>query len=655
MSTATAIETRGFQAEVKQLLHLMIHSLYSNREIFLRELVSNASDASDILRFEAIADEKLLESEPDLEIRIDFDSDARTISVTDNGIGMSRDEVTQQLGTIAKSGTAEFIKELSDDSRDEANLIGQFGVGFYSSFIVADKVEVFTRRAGAPADEGVHWLSDGQGEYTIETVNRPERGTRVLLHLKEDAVEFAEDFRLRSLIRKYSDHIAFPILMPAVVSNGLDEKSEADLEAEGKDPKDKDPQDKNAGPTFEKVNTATALWMRPRTKITNEEYQEFYKHIAHDFQDSMLWSHNRVEGKREYTSLLFIPARPPFDLWNRESPRGLKLYVQRVFIMDDADQFLPLYLRFIRGVVDSNDLSLNVSRELLQHDETVEAIRGALTKRVLDMLTKLAADDSEKYQAFWNEFGNVIKEGPGEDPSNKEKISSLLRFSTTHTGNDLKDQSLADYIGRMKEGQDKIYFVTADSFRAAASSPHLEVFKKKDIEVLLLGDTIDEWLMGHLRDYESLSLRDIRRGELDLGTDDDDSAKDKKTDDEAGEYDAFLARVREHLDSEVDQVRLTDRLTDSPACLAIGEYDMGEQMKRIMEAAGQTVPDSRPTFEINVDHPLIQRLQNETDDQRFEDLTRVLFDQASLSEGRQLADPGSYVQRLNRLLVDFNA
>jgi molecular chaperone HtpG len=649
MSTATASETRGFQAEVKQLLHLMIHSLYSNREIFLRELVSNASDAADKLRFEAIADEKLLESEPDLEIRIDFDSEARTISITDNGIGMSRDDVTQQLGTIAKSGTAEFIKELSSESKNDANLIGRFGVGFYSSFIVADKVEVLSRRAGAPADEGVHWSSDGEGEYTVETVDRPERGTRVLLHLKEDAAEFAEDFRLRSLIRKYSDHIAFPVLMPAVVSDALDEEDEA------KDPEVEDAQDKKTGQAFEKVNTATALWMRPRTKITDEEYQEFYKHIAHDFQDAMLWSHNRVEGKREYTSLLFIPSRPPFDLWNRESPRGLKLYVQRVFIMDDADQFLPLYLRFIRGVVDSNDLSLNVSRELLQHDETVESIRGALTKRVLDMLTKLAADDSEKYQAFWNEFGNVIKEGPGEDPSNKEKIAALLRFSTTHTGEDLKDQSLADYIGRMEEGQDKVYFVTADSFKAAASSPHLEVFKKKGIEVLLLGDSIDEWLMGHLRDFEGLSFRDIRRGELDLGGNDDDAAKDKESEDGAGEYEGFLARVREQLSNEVEQVRVTDRLTDSPACLAIGEYDMGEQMKRIMEAAGQTVPDSRPTFEINVDHPLIQRLQNESDDQRFGDLTRVLFDQASLSEGRQLADPGSYVQRLNRLLVELSA
>jgi molecular chaperone HtpG len=645
MSTATASETRGFQAEVKQLLQLMIHSLYSNREIFLRELISNASDAADKLRFEAIANEKLLEDQPDLEIKVDFDSDARTISISDNGIGMSRDDVTEQLGTIAKSGTAEFIKELSSDSKTDANLIGQFGVGFYSTFIVADKVEVFTRRAGAPADEAVHWESDGEGEYTVETVTRAERGTEVVLHLKEDAVEFAEDFRLRSLIRKYSDHIAFPVLMPAVVPDQTGEESESGAEESS---------EKDATPALEKVNTATALWMRPRGKVSDEEYQEFYKHISHDFQDATIWSHNRVEGKREYTSLLFLPSHPPFDLWNRESPRGLKLYVQRVFIMDDADQFLPLYLRFIRGVVDSNDLSLNVSRELLQDDENVGAIRGALTKRVLDMLAKFAADDKEKYQSFWNEFGNVIKEGPGEDPSNKDKIAGLLRFATTHTGTELKDQSLADYIGRMKDGQDQIYFVTADSFKAAASSPHLEVFKKKGVEVLVLGDAIDEWLMGHLRELDGHSFRDIRRGELDLGGEETDAdASEADSDDSA--HEAFLTRVQDRLDGEVERVRLTDRLTDSPACLAIGEYDMGEQMKRIMEAAGQQVPDSKPTFEINFSHPLIQRLQSETDDQRFEDLTRVLFDQASLSEGRQLADPGSYVQRLNRLLVELSA
>lgn len=635
MTTSTASETLGFQAEVKQLLHLMIHSLYSNREIFLRELISNASDAADKLRFEAIADEKLLEGSPELQVQIEFDPDARTISVSDNGIGMNRDEVVQQLGTIARSGTAEYLKEMSSDSRPDANLIGQFGVGFYSSFIVADRVDVFTRRAGAASEDGVHWSSDGQGEFSVEAIDRPERGTRVLLHLREDAAEFADDFRLRSLIRKYSDHIAFPVLMPAIT----DKES-------GEDDKDKEPE------KLETVNTAKALWTRPRSEISDQEYQEFYKHIAHDFQDSLIWSHNRVEGKREYTSLLFIPARPPFDLWNRESPLGLKLYVQRVFIMDDAEQFLPLYLRFVRGIVDSNDLSLNVSRELLQQDATADSIRSALTKRVLDMLAKLAVDDPEKYQGFWDEFGRVVKEGPAEDPSNNEKIAGLLRFSTTHSGQEKQDQSLADYVSRKKEGQDKIHYVTADSFNAARSSPHLEVFRKEGIEVLLLGDPIDEWLMGHLREFDGMEFRDVRRGELQLG-DTDDQQQDKDSDD--GEHKKFLDRLREQLADEVQEIRITDRLTDSPACLAIGEYDMGTQMRRIMEAAGQSVPDSKPIFEINLDHPLIQQLEGESDDQRFGDLTKVLFDQASLADGRQLSDPGAYVQRLNRLLLELSS
>ncbi len=642
MSTATASETHGFQAEVKQLLHLMINSLYSNREIFLRELVSNASDAADRLRFEAIADESLLENQPELEIRIDFDAEARTLSVIDNGIGMSRDETVQQLGTIARSGTADFLKAMSGDVRKDANLIGRFGVGFYSAFIVADRIEVSTRRAGLPAEEGVHWSSDGQGEFTVETIERLERGTQILLHLKEDASEFASEFRLRDLIRKYSDHIAFPIVMV---------KPSA---AQAADKSDEDKAGDDAATETEKINTATALWARPRSEISDEEYKEFYKHIVHDFQEPMLWSHNRVEGKREYTSLLYLPSHASFDLWNRESPRGLKLYVQRVFIMDDAEQFLPLYLRFVRGIVDSNDLSLNVSRELLQQDTIVEAIRSALTKRVLEMLARLAKNDPEKYQVFWNEFGNVIKEGAGEDPANREKIVELLRFATTHAGEALQDQSLADYVARKQEGQSKIYFITADRFKAARSSPHLEVFRKKGIEVLLLGDTIDEWFMGHLGEYEGMTFRDIRRGELDLGDTAaamDDDQKDKGKHDD-GEHKAFLDRVRAQLNDEVEAVRLTDRLTDSPACLALGEYDMGVQMRRIMEAAGQTVPDSKPIFEINVDHPLIRRLEKEDDEQRFEDLTRVLFDQASLSEGRQLADPGGYVQRLNRLLVE---
>jgi molecular chaperone HtpG len=635
MSKETTSETLGFQAEVKQLLHLMIHSLYSNREIFLRELISNASDAADKLRFEAIADEGLLEESPELRILVDFDADARTISVSDNGIGMSREEVVQQLGTIARSGTAEYLKQMSGESRPDANLIGQFGVGFYSSFIVADRVDVFTRRAGTPSEEGVHWSSDGQGEFTVESVDRAERGTTVTLHLRDDATEFAEDFRLRSLIRKYSDHIAFPVMMPAVAREDSEE-----------------PRDEEESAETETVNTAKALWTRPRAEISDSEYQEFYKHIAHDFQDPLIWSHNRVEGKREYTSLLFIPARSPFDLWNRESPRGLKLYVQRVFIMDDAEQFLPLYLRFVRGIVDSNDLSLNVSRELLQQDATVESIRSALTKRVLDMLTKLASEDPEKYQAFWDEFGRVIKEGPAEDHANREKIAGLLRFSTTHTGQEKQDQSLADYVARKKERQDKIHYVTAESFKAAQSSPHLEVFRKQGIEVLLLGDPVDEWLMGHLGEFDGMEFRDIRRGEFQLG--EADEQKDEKDEDDSGQKE-FLDRLREQLKDEVEDVRTTERLTDSPACLAIGEYDMGTQMRKIMEAAGQSVPDSKPIFEINLDHPLIRRLGEESDDQRFEDLTKVIFDQASLADGRQLSDPGTYVQRLNRLLLELGA
>lgn len=634
MTTATASETLGFQAEVKQLLHLMIHSLYSNREIFLRELISNASDAADKLRFEAIADEKLLEDETAFKIRIDVDSEARTISVTDNGIGMSRDEVIQQLGTIARSGTGEYLKAMSDDSKKDANLIGQFGVGFYSAFIVAEKVEVFTRRAGSPEEEGVHWISDGDGEFTVEAIDRAERGTTVLLHLREDAAEFADNFRLRNLVSKYSDHIAFPVEMKAEPLPTDDESEEETA----------------AVPEYETVNTAKALWTRPRGEISEEEYFEFYKHIAHDFQEPLLWSHNRVEGKREYTSLLYLPAKAPFDLWNREAPRGLKLYVQRVFIMDEAEQFLPLYLRFVRGIIDSNDLSLNVSRELLQQDATVEAIKGALTKRVLDMLGKLASGEPEKYQAFWDEFGRVIKEGPAEDFANKEKIAGLLRFATTHTGNEKQDQSLADYVSRMQEDQEKIYYVTADSHKSASASPHLEVFRKKGIEVLLLSDPIDEWVMGHLSEFDGKELRDIRRGELDI----EDRDKEDTDEQDEEEHKAFLDRLREQLKDEVEAVRQTDRLTDSPACLAIGEFDMGAQMRKILEASGQAIPESKPIFEINIEHPLIARLESEQDEQRFGDLAAVLLDQARLSEGQQLEDPGAYALRLNRLLLELS-
>lgn len=626
-------QTMGFQAEVKQLLHLMIHSLYSNKEVFLRELISNASDAADKLRFEGISNPDLLENNPEFEIRVDFDKDAGTISVTDNGIGMSRDDVVEQLGTIARSGTAEFLNQLTGDQRQDAALIGEFGVGFYSSFVVADRVEVYSRRAGLSPTEGVHWESDGEGEFTIEPVEIAARGTRVLLHLRKDEQEFADPYRLRTLIRKYSDHIAFPVKMPV--------EQVAEEQDQGKQDED------------ETVNAATALWVRPRTEISEDEYKEFYKHISHDFNDPIVWGHNKVEGKREYTSLIYIPPKAPLDLWNREAPRGLKLYVQRVFIMDDADQFLPLYLRFVRGVIDTNDLSLNVSRELLQQDANVEAIRTALTKRVLDMLSRLAKDEPEKYQGFWDEFGRVLKEGPGEDFANREKLAKLFRFSTTHTNSENQDQSLEDYIGRKTDGQDKIYYIASDGFNAAKSSPHLEIFREKGIEVLLFGDPIDEWFIGHLGEFEGLQFRDITRGELDLA-DVKEEESDRNKDQQADEHKELLERLQKELDGKVAEVRLTRRLTDSPACLVLGEFDMGAQMRRLMEASGQAVPPALPIYELNPDHPLIHRLADESDVQRFEDLARVLFDQASLAEGRQPEDPGAFVQRLNRLLLDLS-
>jgi len=633
MSAETAqaggTETRGFQAEVTQLLHLMIHSLYSNREIFLRELISNASDAADKLRFEAIANPGLLESDTELAIRIACDPDAGTVSISDNGIGLSRDETVQQLGTIARSGTAEFLSSLSGDQKKDARLIGQFGVGFYSAFIVAHQVEVYTRRAGLLPEQGVHWVSDGEGEFTVADIERPERGTTVVLHLRDDAKEFAEDLRVRTLIRKYSDHIAFPVLMKPAA-----------------------PADADDSPAEEAVNTARALWTRPRSEIEDDEYREFYKHIGHDFEDPLVWSHNKVEGKREYTSLLYLPGRPPFDLWSRDAPRGLKLYVQRVFIMDDADQFLPLYLRFIRGVVDSSDLSLNVSRELLQQDDNVDAMRSALTKRALDMLAKLAKDDPEKYQQFWAGFGRVLKEGPAEDPDNRDKIAGLLRFATTASDGEAADQSLADYLDRKQPDQDQIYYITADSYAAAKSSPHLEVFRKKGIEVLLLSDPIDEWLMGHLGEYAELALRDVRRGKLEF---DAEPAADDAAAAGPDDHQALVERVKAHFGERVAEVRATDRLTESAACLALGEYDMGEQMRKIMAATGQSLPDSKPVLEINPEHALVSRLAAEGDEQRFGDLAEVLFDQAQLADGRQLDDPGAFVQRLNRLLLDLSA
>ncbi|XEG70390.1 molecular chaperone HtpG [Pseudomonas sp. abacavir_1] len=632
MSVETQKETLGFQTEVKQLLHLMIHSLYSNKEIFLRELISNASDAADKLRFEALAKPELLEGGAELKIRVSFDKDARTVTLEDNGIGMSREEVIAHLGTIAKSGTADFLKNLSGDQKKDSHLIGQFGVGFYSAFIVADKVDVFTRRAGAPASEGVHWSSKGEGEFEVATVDKPERGTRIVLHLKDGEDEFADGWRLRNVIKKYSDHIALPIELP----------------------KEQHGEDAPAETEWEVVNRASALWTRPRTEIKDEEYQEFYKHIAHDFENPLSWSHNKVEGKLEYTSLLYVPGRAPFDLYHREAPRGLKLYVQRVFIMDQAEQFLPLYLRFIKGVVDSNDLSLNVSREILQSGPVIDSMKSALTKRVLDMLEKLASNDPEAYKGFWKNFGQVLKEGPAEDFANKEKIAGLLRFSSTSDESGEQSVSLADYLGRLKEGQDKIYYLTGESYAQVKSSPHLEVFRKKGIEVLLLTDRIDEWLMSYLSDFDGKAFVDVARGDLDLGS--LDSEEDKKAQEEVAKAkEGLVERLKAALGEEVAEVRVSHRLTDSPAILAIGEADLGLQMRQILEASGQKVPESKPIFEFNPAHPLIEKLDAEPDEDRFGELAHILFDQAALAAGDSLKDPAAYVRRLNKLLVELSA
>ncbi|WGL17857.1 molecular chaperone HtpG [Microbulbifer bruguierae] len=630
-------EKHGFQTEAKQLLHLMIHSLYSNKEIFLRELVSNASDAADKLRFEALSKPELLAEDPDLRIRIEFDKDAGTLTIADNGIGMSRDEVIENLGTIARSGTASFMQNLTGDQKKDAHLIGQFGVGFYSAFIVADKVDVFTRRAGSDASQGVHWECNGEADYSVESVEWPSRGTRVVLHLKDEAKEFADSWRLRSIIKKYSDHIAIPVEM-------LKEAMPTGEEGEDESAK---------APEFEAVNAAQALWTRPRSELKSEEYKEFYKHISHDFDDPLTWSHNRVEGKLDYTSLLYIPARAPFDLYQRDAARGLKLYVQRTFIMDDAEQFLPLYLRFVKGVLDSNDLPLNVSREILQKDQNTDAIKSALTKRVLDMLDKLAKKDVDQYQTFWDLFGTVLKEGPAEDFSNKEKIAKLLRFATTHTDSAKQDQSLEDYVGRMKDGQKHIYYVCADNFATAKSSPYLEVFRKKGIEVLLLTDQVDEWFVGHMHEFDGKQFQDVAKGALDLGDaeNDDDKAEREKVEKESG---ALVERVKEVLAERVEDVRATTRLVDSPACLVASEQDMGLQMRRILEQAGQKLPDAKPIFELNPGHPLVQRLDQEQDEDRFADLTNILLDQANLAAGNQLADPADYVRRLNALLLELN-
>ena len=632
MTTETRKETLGFQAEVKQLLQLMIHSLYSNKEIFLRELVSNAADAADKLRFEALKDPKLLEEDPSLRIRIGFDADARTITIDDNGIGMSRDEAVAHLGTIAKSGTGEFLRALSGDQKKDANLIGQFGVGFYSAFIVADRVDVFSRRAGLPASEGVHWSSAGEGDFEVATVDKAERGTRIVLHLKEGEEGFADGWKLRGIIKKYSDHVGLPIEMP----------------------KEHHGEDKPAAPEWEAVNKASALWTRPKAEIKDEEYTEFYKHIAHDFTDPVAWSHNKVEGKLEYTSLLYVPGRAPFDLYHRDGAKGLKLYVQRVFIMDQAEQFLPLYLRFLRGVVDSSDLSLNVSREILQSGPVVDSMRSALTKRALDMLEKLSKDKPEGYKAFWRNFGQVLKEGPAEDYGNREKIAGLLRFASTHDASGEPSVALADYVARMKEGQDRIYYLTGDAYVQVKDSPHLEIFRKKGIEVLLLTDRIDEWMMGYLSEFDGKSFADVARGDLDLGALDSEDEK-KAQEETAKAKEALVERLKTVLGLDVADVRVSHRLTDSPAILAMGQGDLGVQMRQLLEASGQQVPESKPVFEFNPDHPLIARLDAEGDANRFNSLTRVLFDQAALAAGESLKDPAGYVKRLNALLLELSA
>lgn len=635
MSVETQKETLGFQTEVKQLLNLMIHSLYSNKEIFLRELISNASDAVDKLRFEALEKPALLEHDANLHIRISFDKEAKTITIDDNGIGMSRADVISNLGTIARSGTSEFLKTLTGDQKKDSKLIGQFGVGFYSAFIVADQVDVYTRRAGLAEAEAVHWSSKGEGEFDIETITKAERGTKIVLSLKTDDLEFADNWRLRNIIKKYSDHIDLPIEMP---KQAMD---------------DEDNQEKTTEIEWEVVNRASALWTRSRSEVTDEEYKEFYKHIGHDFEEPLTWSHNKVEGKLEYTSLLYIPARAPFDLYQRDMVHGLKLYVNRVFIMDQADEFLPLYMRFVKGIVDSNDLSLNISREILQKDPVIGSMKSALTKRVLDMLEKLAKDEPEKYSTFWKAFGQVLKEGPAEDYANREKIAGLLRFASTHENSSDQTVSLADYLSRTKEGQDKIYYLTGESYAQIKNSPHLEVFQKKGIEVLLLTDRIDEWLMSYLPEFEGKQFVDVVRGDLDLGKLDteEDKAEQEK---EAKAKEALIERIKSVLSDEVSEVRVSHRLTESPAVLAIGADDLGLQMRQILEASGQKVPETKPIFEINPQHPLITKLESETNEDHFNDLTTILFDQAALAAGNTLRNPADYVKRLNKLLLDLS-
>ena len=631
MAQTATKETLGFQAEVKQLLHLMIHSLYGNKEIFLRELVSNASDAADKLRFEALSDNALYSGDADLRIRIAFDKEARTLTVSDNGIGMSRDEVVQNIGTIAKSGTREFFQSLTGDQAKDARLIGQFGVGFYSSFIVADRVTLLTRRAGTPADQAVRWESDGGGEFTVDAAEKPSRGTDVILHLREGEDELLSEWRLKEIVRRYSDHIAIPIVMKKVKW-------------------DKDRSLEVATDEDETVNQASALWARPKSEISEEQYREFYKHIAHDGDAPLAYSHNRVEGRQEYIQLLYLPSRAPFDLWDRRERRGLKLYVRRVFIMDDAEQLLPAYLRFVRGVVDSNDLPLNVSREILQQSRDIDAIRAGCTKRLLSLLEDLAAKDKDKYATFWKEFGRVLKEGVGEDFANRESIAKLLRFASTHADREEQDVSLADYLARMKEGQDRIYYVTAETFLAAKNSPHLEIFRQRGLEVLLLSERVDEWLVANLAEHEGKPLASVAKGELDLSrfqTEDEKKEEAKQ----ASERRALVGKLKDALGDKVKDVRVSSRLTQSPSCLVADEHDLGGNLARILKAVGQKGPEAKPILEINPAHPMIRRLDEEK--ARFADWSNLLFDQALLAEGGQLDDPAGFVRRMNELMLEM--
>ena len=625
MTVTAHKETLDFQTEVRQLLSLMIHSLYSNKEIFLRELISNASDAIDKLRFEALADEALYDGDSDLKIHVRYDKTTRTVTIADNGIGMTRAEVIDHIGTIAKSGTKTFLEKLTGDQAKDAHLIGQFGVGFYSSFIVADRVTLITRRAGLGAEHGVRWESAGEGDYSIETIEKPTRGTEIILHLRPDDDEFLDGFRLRNIIHKYSDHITAPILMPK----------------EGKDPTGE-----------ETVNRASALWTRPKNEISADEYHEFYKHIAHDFETPLAHVHSRVEGKQEYTLLLYIPSRAPFDLWERDSRHGIKLYVRRVFIMEDAQNLMPRYLRFVRGVIDSNDLPLNISREILQGSKAVDSIRAAAVKRVLDLLENLAANEPEKYATFWKEFGRVFKEGLVEDHANRERIAKLLRFASTHKDTDTQDVSFTDYIARMKQGQETLYYLTAESFKAAKHSPHLELLRQKGIETLLMYEAVDEWVVTHLSEFEGKQLQSVAKGELDLAKIEGaaNAEQQKKTEDE---FQGVIERIKTALGDRVSDVRVSHRLTTSPACLVSGAHDMGAHLERLLKAAGQAIPGSKPILEINVEHPLVARITKEADTDRFADWAHILFDQAQLSEGAQLEDPAAFVRRLNQRLVEL--